>query len=238
MRRREFLRLAGAARCRRACPCARRRRLPNWPDRPVKFVIPYAPGGGSDLIGRPWAEKLSQAFGQQFVIENRGGAGGMIGAEAASKAHRRRLHVPDEPQRDADRAAAPAQDALRSQQLPARRPHRRFRHRLLDASRRRSQDLQGDGRLRQGQSRQALLWLGRLRHRHAPAAGDAEVSRRHRHPARALPRQRRCAQRPAAQHRADDERDQQHSAREGGQAAPAQHQSQHAASRSSPTCRR
>jgi len=40
----------------------------------VKLILPYAPGGASDLIGRPWADKLSQAFGQQFVIENRGGA--------------------------------------------------------------------------------------------------------------------------------------------------------------------
>jgi tripartite-type tricarboxylate transporter receptor subunit TctC len=58
----------------------------SWPDRPVKLIVPYAPGGATDLIGRPWAEKLSQAFGQQFVIENRGGAAGMIGTEAASKA--------------------------------------------------------------------------------------------------------------------------------------------------------
>ena len=57
----------------------------NWPDRPVKLILPYAPGGATDLIGRPWAEKLSQVFGQQFVIENRGGASGMIGTEAAAK---------------------------------------------------------------------------------------------------------------------------------------------------------
>jgi len=58
----------------------------SWPDRPVKLILPYAPGGATDLIGRPWAEKLTQAFGQQFVIENRGGAAGMIGTEAAAKA--------------------------------------------------------------------------------------------------------------------------------------------------------
>src|SRR5438046_8885916 len=57
----------------------------SWPRKPVKLILPYAPGGATDLIGRPWAEKLSQAFGQQFVIDNRGGAGGMIGTEAASK---------------------------------------------------------------------------------------------------------------------------------------------------------
>ena len=57
----------------------------SWPERAVKVILPYAPGGATDAIGRPWADKLSQAFGQQFVVENRGGAGGMIGAEAASK---------------------------------------------------------------------------------------------------------------------------------------------------------
>lgn len=58
----------------------------TWPERPVRLILPYAPGGATDLIARPWAEKLSQAFRQQFVIENRGGAAGMIGVEAASKA--------------------------------------------------------------------------------------------------------------------------------------------------------
>jgi len=84
MRRREFLGLAGATLAAgyyaRAASAAQ-----AWPDRPVKLILPYAPGGGTDLIGRPWAEKLSQAFGQQFVIENRGGAAGLIGTEAAAK---------------------------------------------------------------------------------------------------------------------------------------------------------
>lgn len=57
----------------------------TWPERPVKVILPYAPGGATDAIGRPWAEKLAEAFGQQFVIENRGGASGMIGVEAAVK---------------------------------------------------------------------------------------------------------------------------------------------------------
>src|SRR2546421_12663114 len=57
----------------------------SWPDRPVKLILPYAPGGATDLIGRPWAYKLSQVFGQQFVIENRSDAGGMFGTETAPK---------------------------------------------------------------------------------------------------------------------------------------------------------
>ena len=58
----------------------------SWPDKPVKLILPYAPGGATDLIARPWAEKLTQEFKQQFIIENRGGAGGMIGTEAVAKA--------------------------------------------------------------------------------------------------------------------------------------------------------
>jgi len=56
-----------------------------WPNRPVKLIVPYAPGGATDTLARPWADKLTQAFGQPFVIENRGGASGMIGAEAAAR---------------------------------------------------------------------------------------------------------------------------------------------------------
>jgi tripartite-type tricarboxylate transporter receptor subunit TctC len=57
-----------------------------WPNRPVRLILPYAPGGATDLIGRPWSDKLAEAYGQPFVIEHRGGASGMIGLEAASKA--------------------------------------------------------------------------------------------------------------------------------------------------------
>src|SRR6059058_3257554 len=84
MRRRKFLGLAGATLA--AGFSTRASSDASWPDKPVKLILPYAPGGATDLIGRPWAEKLGQAFGQQFIIENRGGAGGMIGTEAASKA--------------------------------------------------------------------------------------------------------------------------------------------------------
>jgi tripartite-type tricarboxylate transporter receptor subunit TctC len=85
MRRREFLTLAGATLAAGFSSQAQSQ-AQSWPDKPVKLILPYAPGGATDLIGRPWGDKLTQAFGQQFVIENRGGAGGMIGTEAASKA--------------------------------------------------------------------------------------------------------------------------------------------------------
>jgi tripartite-type tricarboxylate transporter receptor subunit TctC len=59
---------------------------PAWPVKTVRVIVPFAPGGGSDLTARPVAQKLSEALGQQFVIDNRGGAGGAIGMELTAKA--------------------------------------------------------------------------------------------------------------------------------------------------------
>jgi tripartite-type tricarboxylate transporter receptor subunit TctC len=57
----------------------------EWPAKPVKVIVPFPPGGGTDTVARPLTAKLSQVLGQQFVIENRGGAGGTIGAAVAAK---------------------------------------------------------------------------------------------------------------------------------------------------------
>ena len=57
----------------------------DYPNRPVRMIVPYAAGGGTDFIARGLAEKLSQQMGQQFVIEHRGGAAGALGAEAVAK---------------------------------------------------------------------------------------------------------------------------------------------------------
>jgi len=57
----------------------------DWPGRPVKVIVPFPPGGGTDTVARPLTAKLTQLTGQQFVIDNRGGAGGTIGAAAAAK---------------------------------------------------------------------------------------------------------------------------------------------------------
>ncbi|MGE0224995.1 MAG: Bug family tripartite tricarboxylate transporter substrate binding protein [Acetobacteraceae bacterium] len=88
MRRRNLLKLgAGAALAGSALPLAAPAiaQTRAWPARPVKVIVPFAAGGGTDTVARPWCDKLSQIFGQQFVIENRGGASGLIGTEAAAR---------------------------------------------------------------------------------------------------------------------------------------------------------
>jgi len=58
----------------------------DWPTKPVRFIVPYPPGGGTDVIARILQQPLSEGLGHQVVIENRGGAGGALGTEAVAKA--------------------------------------------------------------------------------------------------------------------------------------------------------
>ena len=56
-----------------------------WPNKPAKILVPFTPGGTTDILARAIAPDLSKAFGQQFVVENKGGAGGNLGTEVVAK---------------------------------------------------------------------------------------------------------------------------------------------------------
>ena len=81
--RRRFLQFAAAA---IAAPMAPRfARALDYPSRPVRFVVPYPPGGATDVAARAIGEFLTRAFGQQVVVENKAGGGSLIGLESAAR---------------------------------------------------------------------------------------------------------------------------------------------------------
>jgi tripartite-type tricarboxylate transporter receptor subunit TctC len=74
--------LAALAACALAAPAAAQ----TWPARPVRIIVPYSPGGGIDTVARVMAQKLAEHTGSTFVVENRPGAGGVIGSELVARA--------------------------------------------------------------------------------------------------------------------------------------------------------
>ncbi|MEF7615441.1 tripartite tricarboxylate transporter substrate binding protein [Aquincola sp. MAHUQ-54] len=81
--RRDWLQAAAGAAAMLACPLAARAQ--NFPAKPVKIIVPFAPGGGNDVFARQLATQLGTLLGVQVIVDNRPGAGGTVGTDAAAK---------------------------------------------------------------------------------------------------------------------------------------------------------
>ena len=66
--------------------CAQAQTSSAWPARPIRLIVPYAPGGAVDGVGRIMAQSLAPRLGQQLVVDNRAGGGGVVGMDIAAQA--------------------------------------------------------------------------------------------------------------------------------------------------------
>ena len=134
----------------------------KFPTKPIRFVVPFSPGGGTDTLARIIAQKMSENWGQSVVIENRTGAGGTIGTAIVAKAtpDGHTLLVSSSGFRH-QRGAAPQSSLRPAQGLRRRHPDRIFHeHAGRDADARR-QVAEGLHRARQGAAGQDPLQLRR-----------------------------------------------------------------------------
>src|SRR3954466_14311996 len=82
------LALAILLQCPGVCSAAQAQRADDYPSKPIRMIVPFAPGGPPDVIGRPVVQKLSETLGQPILFDNRPGAAGMIGTEVVAKSPR------------------------------------------------------------------------------------------------------------------------------------------------------
>jgi tripartite-type tricarboxylate transporter receptor subunit TctC len=59
--------------------------LKSYPAKPIRLIVPFPPGGSNDILGRFMAQKMTERLGQQTIVDNRGGADGIIGTELAAR---------------------------------------------------------------------------------------------------------------------------------------------------------
>ena len=208
----------GGSRCRRWCQalhCLARRSpgscvpaaAQDYPTRTVKIIVPFGAGGPADIYARFVGQHLQESLKQSFVIENRPGAGAMIGTGEVAQVAARRLHAADDVEHaHHQRDAAPQQAVPADARLRAGGAGQLLRPHHGGAPLGAGQGPEGVHRAAEGQAGRPQLRL--LRPRHAlPHGGRAVQSHeRHQYRARAASRQRRCAHRRDRRPRADDDR--------------------------------
>src|SRR5262249_12022389 len=92
MRRRDVLGLGSLALAAQGLALTKSHAASTYPERPIRLIVPFPPGGGFDTIGRPWADRIKPRLGTIFV-ENQGGGGSSLGAATVAHFQSRRLHA-------------------------------------------------------------------------------------------------------------------------------------------------
>ena len=148
-----------------------------YPAKPVRVVVPFPPGGGADTTARILFQKLGERLGQQFVIDNRGGAGGTHRGCGRRQSAARRLHAAARWHRPRHQSVALRQSHLRRRQgLPCGLP-RLAGHQLPARQQRRPGENRQPTSWRSArQRRRPRLGLVRQRHRAASGAGNVQAS--------------------------------------------------------------
>ena len=170
-------------------------RAQAWPTRFVRLIVPYPAGGGADAIARIVGQRLSEMWGQQVLIENKGGAGGNIASDAAAKSppdgytmYLGAEFLTTNPHVYPKLSYDPIADLTAGHGRGAVPDHRRAAEFLA------GEDREGVHRLRESQSRPHLRHAG-PRHRPASRGRAVQARRRHRAHPRALSRRRARAER-------------------------------------------
>ena len=86
----------------------------KYPAKPIRLVLPFTAASAVDVLARLYAQKMSEAWGQQVLVDNRTGAAGIIGMEAIAKSRARRLHARHGQRRDARNQSAPLRRSCRT----------------------------------------------------------------------------------------------------------------------------
>ena len=184
----------------------------NYPTKPVTMIIPFAAGGPTDVLGSVMAQRMSEILGQQVVVENVGGAGGMTGskrvADAAPDGYTFVLGTVGTHAQGQSLYKKPLYNAV--DRFHPGCAYRRGPDRAHHAQGPAGQQSPGVRRLREGQSGQDAVRLGRSRLCHSPGLRAAQLSHRRRYHARSLSRHRSCDAGPPGRSDRLPVRDRQH----------------------------
>ena len=154
----------------------------KYPDKPIKIIVPFAPGGSTDILARVIGQKMTENWGQPVIVETRPGAATVIGTQAAAKAEPDGYTLDHRGEQSHHQSGAQCHDAIRRLEgFRADQPARPRAHRALRASLVSAQGCQGAGRARQGQARDDQFRLRRPCQHDASHGRAVQDPGRHRH---------------------------------------------------------